>query len=152
MSVEVLVFQVEGRHFGIPALDVIEVVRAATLAPIAEPSRAVEGLLNLRGRIVPVVDVRRLFQLALRDILHTDHFIVLKSGKRMAALRVDQALDLVTMRYEDEPAAEGLQPIEEILAAVGRTNESVVHLLDTQKILNMDDPYLPLVERSAAEE
>lgn len=151
MAIEVLIFQVEGRRFGIPSLSVIEVVRAATLSPLPKPSAIVEGLLNLRGRVLPVVDVRRLFQLPTRDILQTDHFVVVQSENRMAALRVDQALDLVRLQFDDPTESSSLTPLQDVISAIGRTKGGIVHILDTQKLLGADDTNLSLVERSATE-
>ena len=65
-QLEVLVFEVGDKRFGVHSGNVREVVRAVKLSPLPEKPDIVEGLLNLRGQILPVVDVRRLFSLAPR--------------------------------------------------------------------------------------
>lgn len=148
MAIEVLIFEVEGRKFSVPALDVVEVVRAATLAPLPQQSEFVEGLLNLRGRVLPVIDVRRMFQLPARAIEHTDYFVVVSNNGRSAALRVDQALDLVRLQYEDRQPAES---IKGAVAAIGRMNDGIVHVLDTGQVLAAIDNILSLIEQSVTE-
>lgn len=151
MAIEVLVFEVEGRSYGIPALDVVEVVRAATLSPLPMRSETVEGLLNLRGRVLPVFDVRRMFQLPAREITHTDHLVVVQKNGRGAALRVDQALDLVQLQFEDQPASESTGAGKDVVAAIGRLQEGIVHVLDTSRLLAADEEVLSLVEQSVTE-
>jgi purine-binding chemotaxis protein CheW len=151
MAIEVLVFEVEGRSYGVPALDVVEVVRAATLSPLPQRSETVEGLLNLRGRVLPVFDIRRMFQLPAREITHTDHLVVVQKDGRSGALRVDQALDLVQLQFEDEPATEPSESRKDVVAAIGRLQEGIVHVLDTSRLLATDEEVLSLVEHSVTE-
>jgi len=151
MAIEVMVFDVEGRKYSVPALDVVEVVRAATLSPLPQQSEIVEGLLNLRGRVLPVIDIRRLFQLPQREIQHTDHLVVVQRNGRTAALRVDQALDLVPIQYENQPARGLPEPGKELLAAIGRLKDGMVHVLDTSRLLSANDLILSLAEQAVIE-
>jgi purine-binding chemotaxis protein CheW len=104
---EVVVFEVAGRRHGLAVDDVQELLRAALPAPLPGAPAAVEGVLNLRGRAVPVVDVRRRFGLPSREIEPTDHLIVTRAAGRLIALRVDRAVDLLRLGPADvEPAAD----------------------------------------------
>jgi len=151
MAIEVLIFEVEGRKFSVPALDVVEVVRAATLSPLPQQSALVEGLLNLRGCVLPVIDIRRMFQLPERELEHTDYFVVVSHNGRSAALRVDQALDLVRLRYEDQQPTESPESIKGPVAAIGRLHDGIVHVLDTEQLLIAIDNVLSLIQQSVTE-
>ncbi len=66
----------------------------------------VEGLLNLRGELLPVLDPRRRFRLPLRPLSPMDHFIVARAGPRTVVLRVDRAeglLSLVPGSWDETP-------------------------------------------------
>jgi purine-binding chemotaxis protein CheW len=103
---EVVVFEVAGRRHGLAAGDVQELLRAALPAPLPGAPAAVEGVLNLRGRAVPVVDVRRRFGLPPRDLEPTDHLIVTRAAGRLIALRVDRVVDILRLGPADvEPGA-----------------------------------------------
>ncbi|MFP2929475.1 chemotaxis protein CheW, partial [Pyxidicoccus sp. 3LG] len=52
---EVLLFTLEGQRYGLPTQDVHELVRAARLTPLPRAPSVVEGLLNLRGTLLPVL-------------------------------------------------------------------------------------------------
>lgn len=95
---EVLLFTLEGQRYALPAADVRELVRAARLTPLPRAPDVVEGLLNLRGELLPVLDLRRRFRLPPRPLSPLDHFIVARAGERHVVLRVDRA--------------EGLLPVE----------------------------------------
>lgn len=96
----ILVFTLEGQRFGLPATDVRELVRAARITPLPRAPEVVEGLLDLRGELVPVFDVRRRFRLPARALHPDEHFIIAQAGARKVALRVSRAEGL-------EPVAPG---------------------------------------------
>jgi purine-binding chemotaxis protein CheW len=59
---ELLIFEIGASRFGLPSADVREVLRAVTIVPLPGAPPIVEGLINVRGRIVPVLDIRRRFR------------------------------------------------------------------------------------------
>jgi purine-binding chemotaxis protein CheW len=143
MAVEALVFVVEERRFAVRARNVIEVVRAATLSPLPRAPSAVEGLLNFRGRVVPVVDIRSLFGVRPRAMEHTDHLIVVQSREREVVLRVDRATELVHCESSELQAVETVAPRAELLESIARTDLGVIYLLDLPSVLSSDDVVLP---------
>ncbi len=94
---EVLLFTVEGQRYALPSGDVRELVRAARLTPLPRAPDVVEGLLNLRGELLPVLDWRRRFRLPPRPLSPADHFIVARAGARRVVLRVDRAEGLLAL-------------------------------------------------------
>jgi purine-binding chemotaxis protein CheW len=98
---EVLLFTLEGQRYAIPSADVRHLVRAARLTPLPRAPDVVEGLLNLHGELLPVLDLRRRFRLPPRPLSPTDHFIVARAGARQVVLHVDRTEGLLTL----EPGA-----------------------------------------------
>ncbi len=88
---EVLLFTLDDHRYGLPAEDVRELVRAARLTPLPRAPAIVEGLLNLRGDLLPVLDLRRRFRHPPRPLSPLNHFIVARAGARHVVLRVDRA-------------------------------------------------------------
>lgn len=110
-SLEVLVFEMGGQRYGLPAGDVRELLRAVALTPVPGAPATVEGAINLRGNAVPVLDLRPRFRLPPKPLEPSDHLIVARTGQTLAALRVDRALDLVRIdraAVGDEAAAPGV--------------------------------------------
>jgi purine-binding chemotaxis protein CheW len=94
---EVLLFTLEGHRYALPTEDVRELVRAVRLTPLPRAPAVVEGLLDLRGELLPVLDMRRRFRLPARPLATTDHLVVAQAGPRRVALRVDRAEGLLAL-------------------------------------------------------
>jgi purine-binding chemotaxis protein CheW len=91
---DILIFEVDGQRHGVAADDVQELLPALTIAPLPGAPAGVEGVINLRGAVVPVLDVRRRFGMPAKELGLADHFIVVRWQDRLTALHVDRALEL----------------------------------------------------------
>lgn len=100
-NLTVLVFEVEGHRYGIDASEVKEIVRAALPARLAQQPGVIEGLLNVRGRIAAVLDLRARFGLKRREIEPGDVLLLCEIEGRLLALRADAALDLVQLQASE---------------------------------------------------
>jgi purine-binding chemotaxis protein CheW len=110
---EVLLFTLEGHRYALPAGDVRELLRAVRITPLPHAPAVVEGLLNLRGELLPVLDMRRRFRLPARPMSASDHLVVARAGPRSVALRVDRVESLLSL----EPGL--LDPAPSALPGVG---------------------------------
>jgi purine-binding chemotaxis protein CheW len=130
---DVLVFEVGGRRFGLPAAAVHEVVRAVALAPLPKAPPIVEGVLILRGTLVPVLDIRGRFRLPPRALTPSDHLIIARSGPRLVALRVDRAHELLPLSRADLQPAHDVVPGAEYVTWLAQAGTEVllIHDLDT---------------------
>ncbi len=101
-EIDILVFEVAGRRFAMPVGQVRELLRAVSIAPVAPGtgSEGLEGWLDLRGRVVPVLDLRQWLGLPAREVEPSDHLIVAQALGRLVALRVDRAIEMV--RYHPD--------------------------------------------------
>lgn len=94
---EVLLFTLEGQRYALPLEEVRELVRAVRLTPLPRAPAVVEGLVDLRGELLPVLDMRRRFRLPVRPLSSADHLVVAQAGARRIALRVDRAEGLLAL-------------------------------------------------------
>ncbi len=133
---EILVFEVGAQRYGLPVADVRELLRVVTLTPLPKAPPIVEGIINLRGTVIPVLDIRARFRRPAKAPEHTDHLIVARAGERLAALRVDRALDVVRLDAGDAENAEGVMPGVEYVARVARLPEGLVLIHDLRTFLS----------------
>lgn len=89
-----LLFLIDETRYAIRADAVVEIVRAVAVTPLPNAPAVVEGIIDVRGSIVPVFDLRRRFHLPLRELSPTDHFVIVRASTRQAAMHVDRVLDL----------------------------------------------------------
>lgn len=94
---EILVFELAGHRFGLPGSTVRELLRAVFIHPLPRSPKTVEGVINVRGEVVPVFDLRQALGLPYKPVEPGDHFVVVWAGARLAALRVDRAVELATV-------------------------------------------------------
>ncbi|MBV9124766.1 MAG: purine-binding chemotaxis protein CheW [Planctomycetes bacterium] len=97
---EILVFEVGGQRHGLLSLHVQELLPVVTLTPLPQAPAHIEGIMNLRGRVVPVLDIRAWLRLPPKPPAPSDHLIVARTGDRLVALRVDRATELVRLERD----------------------------------------------------
>lgn len=129
-------------RIALPLSSVERVVRAVCVTPLPAAPDIVLGVVNVRGRILPAVDLRRRFRLPKREIGLNDQLVVAHTGQRPVALVADR-VDGV-FEY-DEPATVGAEAILPGLAYV----EGVVKLDDGLILIHNLDRFLSLEEAAS---
>lgn len=79
-EVQVVTFELFGETFALPILDVREIIRMVAITPVPQAPGFVEGVINLRGQILPIVDLRRRFGLAPQQRDDNTCIIVVELG------------------------------------------------------------------------
>lgn len=117
-----LVVRVAGRRLGLPLEAVREVVRSAALEPVPGGARALEGLLDLRGESVEVVDLRIALGAAPLDDDLDARLVVTRSavevGQRSVAFKVDEAAGLTRVTAADVERPPELSSAEYLVGVV----------------------------------
>lgn len=100
-GVDVLIVAVAQQRLALLTSAVDEVQPAALPTPLPGAPDIVEGLLDVRGDVIPVVEVRRRFGLPPRPIALDDCLVLTRADGFRLALRVDEAVDVTTVRIDD---------------------------------------------------
>src|SRR5215469_5263815 len=77
---EILVFEGDGRRYGLPAAEVRELARAVTIVPLPRPRALVEGVIDVRGEAVPVLDLRARLGLPAKGVEPSDHLVIARAS------------------------------------------------------------------------
>ena len=136
---ELLIFEVGGQRFGLAVSDVHEIVRAVPPVPLLGSPAGIEGVINVRGSVVPVLDIRRRFHLPARPLEYTDHLVIARVTDRLVALRVDCAVDLVRLNEADVQDLQGVVSGPEQVARIARLPEDLVLIQDLHALLSEAD-------------
>ena len=131
----VLVFSLNGLRYGLPVADVHEVVRAVALTPLPKAPPIVEGVINARGHLVPVLDVRARFRLPAKALTPSDFFVLARAGERLVALRVDPGLYLAQVASGDVEALDRVVSGAGYVAGVGKLPDGLVLIHDLRTFL-----------------
>ena len=132
---DVLVFEISGLRYALPTSDVSELARAVTIVPLPKAPPIVEGIINVHGHVVPVLDIRARFRLPSRALSHTDHLIVARIGPRLVAVRADRARDLANVDAKDVEDAQTFAPGAEYISGVAKLPDGLVLIHDLRTFL-----------------
>jgi len=148
-SQEYLVFTLGEEEYGIEILKVQEIRSYDRVTRIANTPRFITGVTNLRGVIVPIVDLRVKFQLAAEDVNENTATIILNLADRVVGIVVDGVSDVLSLGHEQiRPAPDfSVTLATEYLLGLGSLGERMLILVDIEKLLNSDE--MELVERLA---
>ena len=140
-----LTFGLGHESYGVPVLKVREIIRLCNITPVPNMPRYIKGVVNLRGKIVPVVDLRLKFQLAkIEDHERTCIVVVdvrLSTGLSSAmGLIVDVVEEVVNVPQSDiEPTPDfGLALDTEFVLGMAKVKGAVKSLLDIDKVVASD--------------
>lgn len=98
---QVLTFRLETEEYGIDILRVQEIRNYSNITPIPNTPDYIKGAMNLRGTVVPVIDLRNKFSLPETDYDQFTVIIVINVGDRIVGVVVDAVSDVVSVRDED---------------------------------------------------
>jgi chemotaxis signal transduction protein len=126
----ILVFRLDGRRYSLDARTVVEVLPALAVCPLPGQPPYVAGAIDLRGTIVPVIDLRARFGRPSRPMELADRLVVARSRGRLVALWVDEVEELTTTDGAAWAPAGGLVAGERSLAGVVATAGGLVTIHD----------------------
>lgn len=151
-----LTFIMADEEYGVDILSVQEIRGWESVTPIPNAPAHVKGVINLRGTIVPIIDLRQRFGLKNVEYGPLTVVIVLKvdtaKGSRVMGIVVDAVSDVYSLSVEDMKAAPDLGDHVNTLYIKGlvNVNNKMVILLDINELLGMDT--IPEVSISAIKE
>lgn len=138
--VQLVTFKLDDVEYGIEILAVHEILRIPSITRLPNTPSFIKGVLNLRGNVIPVVDVRERFGFTPAVITEQSRVIVIESDDKLIGLLVDNVSQVLRIRENniDPPSLliEGVS--EEYIAGVGRLKERLIIILSMQNILFAD--------------
>ncbi|GAA5316906.1 MAG: chemotaxis protein CheW [Candidatus Pelagadaptatus aseana] len=140
-----LTFFMAGEEYGVDILCVQEIRGWESATPIPNAPPNIKGVINLRGTIVPIIDLRQCFGLDAIEYSPVTVVIVLKvqseNGSRVMGIVVDAVSDVYNLSVEDMRAAPDLGDSIDTAFIKGlvNVNDRMVILLELDKLLNLDD-------------
>lgn len=136
-EVEFATFYVDDVLLGIPIREVQEINRNLDLTAVPHGPAAVRGVMNLRGEVVTVIDLRVVFGLPPGEVTRSARNIVLTSGEERISLLVDRIADVVTAREDRIESPPGnLSGIEDrFFSGVYRLENELLLIVDVEEVL-----------------
>jgi purine-binding chemotaxis protein CheW len=135
-ALDALVFELAAERYALPLADVVCVLRAVAIRALPRAPAIVEGIFDLRGELVPVLDMRARFRLPSKALEPSEHLIVAQVGTRRVALRADQALAFERLEAVATEQASNLPRGVGYVAGVASTEAGLVLIHDLRAFLS----------------
>lgn len=129
-----------GEHYGVPISQVQEIIRVGMITKVPNTLPYMEGVINLRGRILPVLNLRKRLQLPEKDITKESRIVVTEIGDKVIGLLVDAVSHVmkVPAGFVDSPPEEVLEVDTDYVTGVGKLDDRLVILLDLERLLQRE--------------
>jgi len=134
-------FQLGAETYGISILKLNEIIAYQSCTTIPNVPGFIKGVLNLRGIVVPVIDLRERFGMELKDYDQFTVILILDVSGRIMGLVVDMVSDVLTLNSDDvKPRPHFSTGIStEFISGMGIKDKKFIILLDVDKLLSDDE-------------
>ncbi|MFO8031035.1 MAG: chemotaxis protein CheW [Desulfohalobiaceae bacterium] len=134
-------FKLKDEEFGVDILQVQEIIRMQEITHVPNAPDFVEGVINLRGRVIPIVDLRKRFGLESKEHGSATRIIVVMIGQVTVGLIVDEVSEVLRIPEDTvEPPPPIVAGIEsDYIKGVGKLEDRLLILLDLNKILSREE-------------
>ncbi|KXS44313.1 MAG: CheW protein [Methanolobus sp. T82-4] len=139
---QLVIFQLGGEEFGVEIVKVQEIIRMPEITQIPQSPDFVEGVINLRGNVIVVVNLEKRFNLNLKDADDNSRVIVVEIGNNVVGMIVDSVNEVLRIpKSSVEPAPDLVlsQISRDYIKGVGKINERLLILLDLAKVLTIEE-------------
>jgi purine-binding chemotaxis protein CheW len=145
-------FRVGRETYGIPVTSLHEIVRVPEITAVPDAPEHMEGVINLRGKIVSVVDLRKRFGQPAVSLDRHSRILVVEHRGRLAGMIVDSASEVLKIPESEIEAAPAMMKDGglDCVTGLGKYKGRLIILLDINKVLAAREPE-PAAERTAGE-
>lgn len=133
---QIVIFTLNEQRYGIPLGVVERVVRMVEITRLPSGPEFIQGVINVQGEIMPVLNLRRRFNLVERPVELSDQLIIIRCAARSFALMTDRACEVRHCTEQLQTEAGKIIPDLPYLSAVARLPDGLILLQDPEALLS----------------
>jgi purine-binding chemotaxis protein CheW len=135
-----LTFLLKSQHYGLPIEVVREINQMSDVAPVPRSAPFVLGVMNLRGKVIPVVDLRVKFGLEQGEVTRNTCIVVIEGELGQIGMVVDAVQEVITLtaRQIERPPVLGDESQLSFVQGIGKVEEKVYLLVDMARALSKE--------------
>lgn len=135
-----LIFTLCSDYYALEIASITEIVGMQKTTPVPELPEHMKGIMNLRGKIIPVMDVRALFHREAAVYDDRTCIIIVSMNDMLIGLIVDRVTDVVSMRKDEVVPPPQCGNLEyRFIKGIGKSGKDVRLILDCEKLLNSEE-------------
>ncbi|MFW5722487.1 MAG: chemotaxis protein CheW [Desulfohalobiaceae bacterium] len=138
---QLVTFRIGEEEFGVDILLVQEIIRKMNITRVPKAPDFVEGVINLRGKVIPIIDLRKRFGLETKGYDKNTRFIVIEINDMIVGFVVDSVSEVLRIPSDTveppPPVVSGLD--SEYISGVGKLEDRLLILLDLDRLLSREE-------------
>lgn len=138
---QLVVFKLKNEEYGIEITKVEEIVRYQEITNIPQSTEYILGVINLRGRVIPIVDLKEKFYKMPTEITEETRIVVLNLEKMSVGIIVDSVSEVLRIQEENIEVTPQMCKDREgqAIIGVGKLEDRLLMLLDIDKTMTMEE-------------
>jgi purine-binding chemotaxis protein CheW len=139
--VQVVSFQLGSEEYGVDISQVQEIIRMVEITHVPRAPKFMEGVINLRGQLIPIIDLRTRFGMQRIDATKSSRIIVTDIGNKRVGIVVDSVSEVLNIPIENvEDAPEMVAGVgTEYIQGVGKMGERLIIMLDLTMVISGEE-------------
>lgn len=137
--VQLVGFVVGEEEFSVPILSIQEIIKPIEWTRVPRTPAYVLGVFNLRGTVIPLIDLRLKFGLPSEAMTENSRFVVMKNATETAGFVIDRLTEAIRLKkHEIGPAPETSMQEKTMIEGVGKQDDKILTILKVDKLLERD--------------
>jgi len=136
---KLLIFTLSDLRCALQLSDIERILIAVAISPVPKAPNIVMGLINVHGRIVPVLNIRTLLRLPEIEMTLNDQIIIVRTASRPVAILVDNVQGVAEFSEQDIIAPEELYPGIEYLEGVTKLKDGILSIYNLDRFLSSEE-------------
>ncbi len=139
--IQLVSFKISKEEFGVDILKVQEIIRMMKVTKVPNAPDYVDGVVNLRGKVIPVVDLRKRLAMEIKEHDKNTRIIVIELKDKTIGFIVDEVNEVLRIpKSITEPPPKMVAGINsEYITAVGKLEDRLLILLDLEKVFGKEE-------------
>jgi purine-binding chemotaxis protein CheW len=140
--IQLVSFELEGEEYGIDVLSVREIIRMPSITKMPNTPDYLDGIINLRGTVVPIISLRRRFGLAERDNDRQSRILVMEVGDSLTGFIVDAVAEVIRISSAEIQPPPGIvqgNTAQECITGVINHAERLLIVLDLNRMFSDEE-------------
>ena len=137
--VQLVGFMIGDEEFSVPILSIQEIIKPIEWTRVPRTPEYVLGVFNLRGTVIPLIDLRKKFGLQSEKMTDNTRFMVMKNHSETAGFVIDRLTEAIRLKkHEIGPAPETAMQEKTMIEGVGKQDDKILTILKVDKLLERD--------------
>jgi purine-binding chemotaxis protein CheW len=136
---KLVVFTLDEQRYALHLGSVERVVRTVEVTALPKAPQIILGVINIHGKIIPVINIRKRFCLPERELEINDRLILAHTRKREVVLVVDTVTDVIESPEVKTTATEKIAPNIDYIEGITKIDDGIILIHDLEKFLSLDE-------------